>query len=337
MEEGPPRAVVRSSSTTPHSGASPMTALSPVQFSRVFGNQAVLSRLERLGRNPRVLPNLVEAGFPARQLKDASQLFAQTAGNPVEHYASQNMARGFFEDESLLKLFCRYFECTDWKLENSPWFFSLDDYERFFTAIIEPVEFQTAQLERGFGETRWSAHFARLPFDLGMERAKQALWDDVCQQEHYWKPLSTYAHLRAEALLGYLKRTIHIRHFTPDRYNYHWEGQFRQRFYRAMRRFEQKLEEAVRLWQELKRERRHRFRYHDYSTLSAAVLGHDLLQAFAYLGVEPAGATLDQVRQAFRRLSKETHPDHGGSPESFQRLARSKELAEAWLTRYVDE
>jgi hypothetical protein len=313
-----------------------MPALSQPNFSRVFGNEAVLSRLERLGRNPRVLPNLVEAGFPPRQLIDASQLFAQTAGNAVEFYASQNMARGFFEDESLLKLFCRYFECTDWKLENSPWFFSQDDYERFYAALIEPVEFQVAQLEQGFDEPRWSPYFARLPFDLGMERAKQALWDEICHQEHYWKPLGTYAHLRAEAMLGYLKRTIHIQHFTPDRFNYYWEGEFRQRFYRTMRRFEQKLEEVLRLWQELKREHRHRFRYQDYTTLSTVTLGQELLQAFAFLGLEPAKATVSEVRQAFRRLSKETHPDHGGSHESFQRLAHYKELAEAWLTRHSD-
>jgi hypothetical protein len=314
-----------------------MPALSQAHFTRVFGNEAVLSRLERLGRNPRVFANLVEAGFPPRQLVDARQLFAQTAGSSVEHYASQNMARGFFEDESLLKLLCRYFECTDWKLENSPWFFSQDDYEHFFSALIEPVEFQSAQLERGFSEAQWGGFFARLPFDLGMERAKQALWDDICRQEHYWKPLSTYAHLRAEALLGYLKRTLNISHFTPDRYNYHWEGLFRQRFYRGMRRFEQKLEEAVRLWRELKRERRHRFQYQDYSALSAAALGHDVLQAFAGLGLEPGTATLAGVRRAFRQLSKETHPDHGGSHEAFQRLGRYKELAEAWLTRYVHD
>jgi hypothetical protein len=312
-----------------------MPALSQPNFTRVFGNQAVLSRLERLGRNPRVLPNLVEAGFPARQLVGASQLFAQTAGNPVEHYASQNMARGFFEDESLLKLFCRYFECTDWKLENSPWFISQEDYQRFYGALIEPVEFQTAQLESGFSEERWAPYFARLPFDLGMERAKQALWDDIAHQEHFWKPMATYAHLRSEAMLGYLRRTLDVRHFSPDRFNYYWEGEFRRRFHRAMRRFEQKLEEAVRLWQELKREQRHRFRYQDYSALSAAVLGHDLLSAFSLLGLEPATASVEDVRRAFRRLSKETHPDHGGSHEAFQKLAHCKELCEAWLTRYL--
>ncbi|HKI97558.1 MAG TPA: hypothetical protein VKB51_03685 [bacterium] len=313
-----------------------MPALSQPNFSRVFGNEAVLSRLERLGRNPRILPNMVEAGFPAHQLVDASQLYAQMAGNPVEHYASQNMARGFFEDESLLRVFCRYFECTDWKLENSPWFFSQDDYERFYNALIEPVEFQTAQLEQGFDEARWGPHFARLPFDLGMERAKQALWDDICRQEYYWKPLANYAHLRAEALFGYLKRTVNLQHFTPDRYNYFWEGVFRQRLQRAMRRFEQKLEEALRLWQEIKRERKHRFRYNDYSALSAAALGSELLQAFACLGLEPGSATLAGVRHSFRRLSKQTHPDHGGAREDFQRLAHSKDLVEAWLMRHAD-
>ena len=312
-----------------------MPALNPSHFTRVFGDEAVLARLERLGRNARTFPNLVEAGFPAHQLRDASQLFAQTAGNAVEHYASQNMARGFFEDESLLRLFCRYFECTDWKLENSPWFFSQDDYERFYSALIEPVEFQTKQLEQGFGETQWGAYFLKLPFDLGMERAKLALWDDICRQEHYWKPLSTYAHLRAEALFGYLRRTLNVVHFTPDRFNYYWEGLFRQRYFRALRRFEQKLEEAVRLWQELKRERKHRFRYQDYSALASVTLGQEVLQAFAALGLEPATATVALVRQTFRRLSKDTHPDHGGSHEAFQRLSRHREVAEAWLNRHL--
>jgi hypothetical protein len=314
-----------------------MPALHAQPFSRVVGNEAVLSRLERLGRTPRLFPNLVEAGFPARQLDDARAWFAQAADHPVEHYASQNMARGFFEDESLLTLLCRYFECTDWKLEKSPWFFSQDDYGRFYGALIEPVEFQTTQLEQGFTEERWGAYFTKLPFDLGMQRAKQALWDDVCHQEHYWKPLGTYAHLRAEALLGYLKRTLNVVHFTPDRFNYYWESEFRRRFYRAMRRFEQKLEEAVRLWQELRRERRHRFRYHTYVGAAATAPGHELLQAFAALGLEPTTATVQGVRHAFRRLSKETHPDHGGSPEAFQRLAHFRELAEAWLMRHVHE
>lgn len=305
-----------------------MPALSQPSFTRVFGNEAVLSRLERLGRNPRTFPNLVEAGFPGGQLNAAREGYARRASNGVEHYASLNMARGFFEDESLLRLLCQSFECTDWKLENSPWFFSRDDYERFFSALIEPVEFQTAQIEQGFGEERWDQHFAKLPFDLGMERAKQALWDDIAHQEHYWKPLSTYSHLRAEALFGYLKRTLNVQHFTPDRYNYYWEAMFRERFYRAMRRFEQTLESAVRLWQELKRERRHRFQINDYGT---GIMGRELLQAYSVLGLAAAEATLADVRRAFRALSKTTHPDHGGTPEAFQRLSRAKDLVEAWL------
>ena len=311
-----------------------MPALSPANFTRVFGNEAVLSRLERLGRNPRILPNLVEAGFPAPQLIAAREGFARRASSAVEHYARLNMARGFYEDESLLRLFCQDFECTDWKLENSPWFFAQDDYERFFAALIEPVDFQTAQLEQGLGESRWGPYFARLPFDLGMERAKNALWEDLCHQEHYWKPLSTYAHLRAEALFGYLKRTLNVQHFTPDRYNYYWERAFRERFYRAMRRFEQKLEAALRLWQELKRERQHRFRFNDYG---AGPMGHEVLLAFSHLGLEAATADLDEVRLAFRRLSKTTHPDHGGSQEAFQRLSHHRDVAELWLSRRVPE
>ena len=102
-----------------------------------------------------------------------------------------------------------------------------------------------------------------------------------------------------------------------------------------MRGFEQKLEEAVRFWQELRHERKHRFQYNDYGTLAAGILGQELLAAFACLRLDPGRATVYGVRRAFRRLSKETHPDHGGSPEAFQRLIRSKELAEDWLTRHA--
>jgi hypothetical protein len=312
-----------------------MPALGAHVFSRVFGNEAVLVRLERLGRDSRIFPHLVKAGFPPRQLTEASRWFAESAGSPVEFYASQNLARGFFEDESLLKLLCRYFECTDWKLENSPWFFSRDEYDRFFATLTEPVEFQTAQLEQGLGEERWGPFFHHIPFDLGMERARQALWEDIFRQEHYWKPLSVYAHVRAEALAGYLVRTVNINRFTPGRYNYHWEGIFRERFHRALRRFEQRLEEQVRLWEEVRRERRsQRLHQRGFDNMGLLSLSRELTQAFGVLGLSPARATPQSVRRAFRRLSKETHPDQGGSPEAFRRLSRSKELVEAWLTRH---
>ncbi len=311
-----------------------MPALNQQSFTRVFGNQAVLYRLERLGRSTRVFANLVQAGFPARQLIDACQWYSESAGTPVEHYARRNMARGFFEDESLLKLFCRYFECTDWKLENSPWFFSQDEYDRFYTALIDPVEFQIAQLEQGLGEDRWGGYFLKLPFDLGMSQAKMALWDDICHHDYYWKPLDTYGHLRAEGMFGYLRRTFDILHFSPSRFNYNWERAFRDRFQRTLRRFEQKLEESARLWQELRREgRNQRFQYRSYTAGSGVPLYQEPALAFSFLGLDPATATVKRVRREFRRLSKETHPDHGGSREAFQRLSRYKEIAEAWLTR----
>jgi hypothetical protein len=34
----------------------------------------------------------------------------------------------------------------------------------------------------------------------------------------------------------------------------------------------------------------------------------------------PANATLDEVKRAFRSLSKQHHPDHGGDDKSFIRL-----------------
>jgi DnaJ domain len=41
----------------------------------------------------------------------------------------------------------------------------------------------------------------------------------------------------------------------------------------------------------------------------------------------PANATLDEVKRAFRSLSKQHHPDHGGDDKSFIRLRKSYEQA----------
>jgi hypothetical protein len=306
-------------------------------FTRVFGDQAVLSRLERLGRNPRIFPNLVRVGFFPDQLALASQWFAQGAATPVDRYASQQMARGFFEDESLLKLFCAYFECTDWKLEQSGWFFSQEDYQRFFSALVNPVEFHIAQLEQGQGEERWGGYFLKLPFDLGMNQARRSLWEEIIHQEYYWKPLETYTHLRAATLFAYLQRTVDILNFSTVRFNYHWERTFREQFHAALRRFEEKLEESARHWQEHRRENaRQRFHYRSYrraEPYQGIILQSDLLEAFSVLGLDRFTATLGGVRKAFRKLSKGAHPDHGGTPEAFRRLSRSKEMAEAWLRR----
>ncbi len=42
----------------------------------------------------------------------------------------------------------------------------------------------------------------------------------------------------------------------------------------------------------------------------------------AVLDIAP-GATRDELRQAFRRLAKETHPDHGGDRRSFEAVRRA--------------
>lgn len=305
-------------------------------FSHVFGNEAVLSRLERLGRSTRIFPHLVQVGFPAPQLEGASRWFAETAGSPVDLYASDNMAKGFFEDESLLTLFCRYFECTDWKLENSPWFFSHEDYDRFFNALLEPLETASQQLEQGLGEERWGGFFEKMPFDLALEQVKQELWSEVARQDFYWKPLASYTHLRAEKLYGYLSRSVNILKVDFDACNYHWERLFRERLHDMLKAIEKQLAAAVPLWGELKRERtRPRRGRRDLEGRAVLFGTREVLQAFSALNLNAGSATLRQVRDAFRRLSKAAHPDSGGSPEAFRRLTRCKEVAEAWLARHA--
>ena len=53
---------------------------------------------------------------------------------------------------------------------------------------------------------------------------------------------------------------------------------------------------------------------------------------FEVLGV-PKGATADDIRRAFRRLARETHPDQGGDPAAFIRAtwARDEALARAGI------
>jgi DnaJ-domain-containing protein 1 len=53
--------------------------------------------------------------------------------------------------------------------------------------------------------------------------------------------------------------------------------------------------------------------------------------AFAELGV-PAGATIEEVRRAYRQRIKEVHPDQGGDEEAFRRVRE----AYATAKRHVD-
>lgn len=299
---------------------------------RIFGNEAVISRLEHLGRNTRTLPNLTASGFPLHQLDDARKWYSDAASTSVEHYASQNMARGFFEDESLLNLFCRYFECEDWKLESSPWFFSALEYDRFFSALIEPIEFETRRLAQGIGVKRWGSLFLKLPFELGLEKARIALWEEVCNQEHYWRLNKDYSHLRADAMYGYLHRTLDLSRFTPAYFNYQWEGDFRNQLQIALRAFETTLAEAVRIWLDVNRERKRGGRLGARAGTPGA---RELIEAFTVFGLAPETATLQKMRSAFRRLSKQAHPDQGGTPEAFRKLTHCKDLMESWLAHHA--
>lgn len=47
-------------------------------------------------------------------------------------------------------------------------------------------------------------------------------------------------------------------------------------------------------------------------------------QALAVLGL-PAGATQQQIKQRYRRLAKQYHPDLGGDPRQMQRIVAAYE------------
>lgn len=302
------------------------------RFSRVFGDVAVLVRLEHLGRSVRSFDNLVRAGFPEHQLAEARECYFQDAGTAVERFAAEKMTEGFFEDESLLALFCRYYECSDWKLEQSPWFFSKEEYRSFFRELINPVEYHIAKLEQGNGEKRWGGNFVKLPYDLGMEQAKRSLWEEISRRDFPWKPQANYGHMRAQNAFQYLYGSVDIVDFSVHQFHYRWEQLFRNQFAGPLERFQEALERCVRQWQDMRKETTRGFRYGAYET---ALAGADasVRQAFAHLGLAPETTSLGSLRNAFRNLSKTAHPDHGGSPKDFHRLSASKEVIENWLKR----
>jgi hypothetical protein len=308
-----------------------MHSLALSRAGRVLGDGAVLARLERLGRNSRIFPNLVRAGFPPEQLSDACEWYIRDARSSVERHAAQQLTQGYFDDEPLLTVLCRYFGCTDWKLESSPWFLGPEDFNRFDQALLSPVEFVTAQLEAGQGEARWDSFFVRLPFDLGMEQARRALWSDITQREHYWRAEADYRQMRASAMFAYLVRSLDIVHFTPDHYHYHWEQAFRAKFFGALGRFQQALEVAVRRWQEQRRERAERFSRGTFVGGRVVLLDLELLRALAYLGLSLTTVDEKSLRAAFRQRSKDCHPDLGGDPRIFQELSLHKDVVENWL------
>jgi hypothetical protein len=56
--------------------------------------------------------------------------------------------------------------------------------------------------------------------------------------------------------------------------------------------------------------------------------GIDVLENFRpwhVFGLEPSTATADDIREAFRRLAKEHHPDVGGDPRVMERLQKMRD------------
>jgi hypothetical protein len=56
--------------------------------------------------------------------------------------------------------------------------------------------------------------------------------------------------------------------------------------------------------------------------------GIDVLENFRpwhVFGLEPATATAENIKEAFRRLAKEHHPDVGGDPRVMERLQKMRD------------
>jgi hypothetical protein len=249
----------------------------------------------------------------------------------VERFAARRMAQGWFDDEELITLLCRFYECTDWRLESSLLFYSKDDYERFYAALTSPIMFEAGLLDEGSGQEKWSAFFLKYPFDLGMQKSKVALWDSVCQREFYWNRLQTYRDLRAANLFQYLVRAVNVASFSKDVFFFNWEREFRVRLEAALRAFQEALERALRRWQEERNQKRSRSKFRTHSFREMAGPDLTVQQAMALLELDAEGVTLPGLRRNFRRLSKKAHPDQGGSDESFRLLATCREIVEAWI------
>jgi hypothetical protein len=299
---------------------------------RVLGDDSVLRTLERVGRQSRTFGSLLAAGFPSGQLDEARQNFILAAETPVERHAGRRMTKGFFDDEDLVTVFCRYYGCTDWRLEGSPLFFAKLDYEKLYHALTSPFEFEANLLDQGHGQERWAHLFLRLPFDLAITRAKATLWDDVRRREQYWHRQVSYRDLRAANLFQYLSRHVQVSEFSRDIFFFNWEREFRRRLDAAMQTFQEALERALRRWlEERNQERREsQFHYGDFGDGPARSL-LSVREAMLRLELEWESATLDDVRRAFRRQSMAAHPDQGGSDESFRLLANCREVAENWI------
>ncbi len=63
-------------------------------------------------------------------------------------------------------------------------------------------------------------------------------------------------------------------------------------------------------------------------TGATCINGIDVLENFRpwhVFGLDPASATSDDIKEAFRRLAKEHHPDVGGDPRVMERLQKMRD------------
>jgi hypothetical protein len=61
---------------------------------------------------------------------------------------------------------------------------------------------------------------------------------------------------------------------------------------------------------------------------ATCINGIDVLENFRpwhVFGLEPATATADDIKEAFRRLAKDHHPDAGGDPRVMERLMKMRD------------
>ena len=299
---------------------------------KILGDKPVLRLLEHLGSNSRTFVNLLQAGFPARQMEQARDEYARTADTPVEKFAARRMNEGYFDDEELVQIFCRYYECDDWKLESSPLFFAKLDYERFTQSLVLPIEFEAGRFDGGAGEEKWGAIFLRHPFNLAMDQAKRIVWAEVCHKEHYWQNQNTYRGLRAQNLFQFLKARIDPANMSTEVFSFNWEREIRVQLADVMRRFQEALEHGVRRWQDNRNreKRRARFTRGTFNSPDDTPM-IEIREAMGHLGLDFLSATLGDLGRNYRQLSKTAHPDHGGSDASFRYLSACRDIAESWI------
>ena len=102
-----------------------------------------------------------------------------------------------------------------------------------------------------------------------------------------------------------------------------WREQRRKEREERARRFEENMEKLRRERREREKRRQERYQrmFDDYYKRTNRV-DRNMQNAMKLLGLEE-GFTKDDVRKAYRRLSKTHHPDMGGLEENFKKLKKA--------------